>query len=148
MSEPIEVTFVAREFLVSGVAVAGCTGITLLWVIDLLVYHRLLDSCFVEGLILEKKHAWLPRFRHNMMKTQEGEGVLFRVVGFYLGPVVLLILVAGGVLSLWLQEKDIFSLVPSLALVVLVAVLAGYTVWHKTENTAAIAERLSGATKD
>ena len=82
ISEKISIN-IEQELLIAGIAAAGCIGMALLWVVDLLVYHRLLDSCFIEGLILEKKYPWLPRFRTNMMKTQEGEGVLFRVVGFF-----------------------------------------------------------------
>ena len=134
-----------RELLVAGIAAAGCVGIGLLWVVDLLVYHRLLDSCFIEGLILEEQYPWLPPFRHNMMKTQKGEGVLFRVVGFYLGPVVLLILVAGGALSFWLRENSPLLAVPCLLLSLLIAVLSGYLIRSKTENTAAIEKRLSEA---
>src|SRR5262245_830160 len=40
--------------LIAAIAAAGGTGIYLLWVVDILVYHRLLDACFVEGLKLER----------------------------------------------------------------------------------------------
>lgn len=134
------------ELLVAGIAVAGCVGIALLWVIDLLVYQRLLDSCFIEGLILEDKYPWLPPFRHNMMRTQKGEGVLFRVVGFYLGPVVLLIMIAGGSLALWLLQSNHFlasSLTGVLSLVT--AMLVGIDIRRKTENSAAVVNRLAEA---
>jgi len=35
--------------------------------LDLLVYHRLLDACFIEGLFLEDRYPLLPPLRHNMM---------------------------------------------------------------------------------
>ena len=121
-----------KLLLVSGIALAGCIGIGLLWVIDLLVYHRLLDSYFIEGLILEDQYPWLPPIRHNMMRTQMGEGVLFRVVGFYLGPVFLPILIAGVALSFWLW--DIGHLLSAGATVGMSLVLAVLSRYHHSEQ--------------
>jgi hypothetical protein len=147
ISQPIHVA-IDRELLVAAIAVAGCVGIALLWVLDLLVYHRLLDSCFIEGLILEERYAWLPAFRNNMMKTQEGQGVLFRTVGFYLAPVVLLIFIAGGALGLWLyREEHPLAATASVVVSVIVAVLAGMAIRSKTENTSVLEKRLAAARK-
>ncbi len=146
ISETISID-IDQELLIAGIAGAGSMGIALLWVVDLLVYHRLLDSCFIEGLILEEKYPWLPPFRNNMMKTQKGEGVLFRVVGFYLGPIVLLILVAGGSLSLWLGSEHWVLAIVCLVLTIVVGILVGYLILSKTENTDAIERRLAESKK-
>ena len=135
-----------RLLLVAGIALAGCIGIGLLWVIDLLVYHRLLDSYFIEGLILEDRYPWLPPFRHNMMRTQTGEGVLFRVVGFYMGPVFLLVVVAGGALSFRVWELGhLLSAGATAAISRVLAILVAITIRNKTENTASIEKRLTEA---
>lgn len=131
-----------QELLISGIAGAGCVGILLLWVVDLLVYHRLLDACFVEGIILEQKYPWLPPLHHNMMNTQRGEGVLFRIVTFYLGPIALLIFVSGISFSLWIAVHHkalgvIFSI-----LTVAVIIFVGQIIKRKTGNTSAIQKRL------
>ena len=146
-SQKLEVA-IDRELLITAIAVAGGVGIALLWVLDLLVYHRLLDSCFIEGLILEERYAWLPPFRSNMMKTQKGQGVLFRTVGFYLAPIVLLILIAAGALALWLYREEC-PLAAALSVVVgvVTAFAAGIVIRAKTENTAAIEKRLAAARK-
>lgn len=138
---------VPRELLVAIVAVAGCVGIVLLWVVDLLVYHRLLDSCFVVGLGLEKRYPWLPPFRTNMMRTQGERGVLFRVVGFYVGPVVLLILVSGGALSLWLSGLHPIPAVLCVVVTIAIAALVGRGMPRKTENTADLAVTLTRTSK-
>ncbi|HEX2204023.1 MAG TPA: hypothetical protein VHG91_12020, partial [Longimicrobium sp.] len=72
------------------IGLAGAVGITLLWNLDLRVYHQLLEAYFVEGLRLERAHPWLPRIRSRMLATQEpapggraAKGVLGRVVWFY-----------------------------------------------------------------
>ena len=108
----------------------------------LLVYHQLLDACVVEGLILEDRHRWLPPLRHNMMATQKGKGVLFRVVGFYLLPVVLFALVAGGGLAAWLWSEERLAAVACLGLGIAAAAVLAWTLRSRTENTAAIEARL------
>lgn len=139
---------IPRELLTSGIAVAGLIGIMLLWILDLLVYHRLLDSCFIEGLILEEKYSWLPPFRHNMMATMKGEGVLFRVVGFYIGMVTILVLVAGGSLSLWFTQYNIYIGFLTSLITLIIAFFVGNLMRNKTENTAAIEKRLVESRKE
>jgi hypothetical protein len=145
LSQKLEVT-IDRELLITAIAVAGVVGIALLWVLDLLVYHRLLDSCFIEGLILEEQYTWLPPFRGNMIKTQGGQGILFRIVGFYVAPIVILILIAAGALVLWYYRGN-RPLVAALFVVVgvVAAVLAVIMIRVKTENTASIEKRLAMA---
>jgi hypothetical protein len=79
-----------------------------------------------------------------MMKTQGGSGVTFRVVGFYLGPIVLLILVAGGALSLWLREKGSLATILCAAATVVAAIVAFWLIGSKTENTTSLRKRLEG----
>ena len=137
---------VDRELLVAGVAAAGAVGIGLLWVLDLLVYHRLLQSCFVEGLVLEKNYPWMPPVRHNMWATQRHVGVIPRVVGFYLVPISLLILIAGGSVSLWADHR-LGTLAASLCAVATIAAaaLAGRFVQNKTASDDGLGPRLKAA---
>lgn len=147
LSQKFEVA-IDRELLITVIAIVGAVGIALLWVLDLLVYHRLLDSCFIEGLILEERYPWLPPFRGNMMRTQAGQGVLFRVLGFYLGPIVLLILTATTALAIWCyREKWSLTAAIVLGAGVIAAFVAGNVIRSKTENTAAIEKRLVTARK-
>lgn len=141
VSEVIEIN-VEKELLISGIAIAALIGIMLLWVIDLLVYHRLLDSCFIEGLILEEKYSWLPPIRHNMMATMQGEGVLLRVVGFYIAMAAVLILISGGFIASWLTQYNIYWSLIAVILTLITAFLVGRYILIKTENTAAIEKRL------
>jgi hypothetical protein len=72
------------KLLIAAVGLASCLGIALLWTLDLLVYHRLLQAVFAEGVALEKAFGWLPPFRQGMLKAHRG-GVLRKLVWFYLG---------------------------------------------------------------
>ena len=50
----------------AAICVLGATGICLIWILDLKVYHQLLMAVFEEGRKLETEFAWLPRFRTGM----------------------------------------------------------------------------------
>ncbi len=132
-------TFIDRDLMIAGISAAGAVGICLLWILDLLVYHRLLDACFVEGLTLEKAFPWLPPIRRNMMATQRGQGVLFRTVGFYVAPILLLIAISGGSTSRWIYGH-FGPIAGSIGVLVTLgaAVLTGRFIQKRTENTASI----------
>jgi hypothetical protein len=75
-----------------------------------------------------------------------GQGVLFRTVGFYMTPIVLLIAIASIALAAWCYRSQ-FK-VASLAAVLVgmgIAILVGRTILAKTENTAHLEKRLEGA---
>jgi hypothetical protein len=78
-----------------------------------------------------------------MMSTQGERGVLFRVVGFYVGPVVLLILVSGGALSLCLSGLYPIPAVLAGVVTIAIAALVGREMPRKTENTADLAVTLA-----
>lgn len=64
------------------VSVGASLGIQLLWIVDLMTYHRLLLAYFAEGLRLEKQPPSLPQIRSTMLAhTRTSRRVRF----FYLG---------------------------------------------------------------
>lgn len=95
---------------------AAAAGFLLLWCVDLLVYHRLLDSHFYEGLRLEREHEWLPRIRHNMRSSPAAQrlsrrGVLSRAAMFYAVPVFVCLELSAFSLGATLsQVADVASL--------------------------------------
>ena len=95
-----------REIIGACLSVAAAGGATLLWLLDLRVYHQLLDACFGEGLRLEREHAWLPQLRTRMIKTQKAYGVLGRVVWFYVITVVALLLPGGALLASYFAKAS------------------------------------------
>lgn len=56
------------ELIFFAIAVCGSIGLTLIWVLDMLGYHRLLGANFIEGLRIERKNPNLPQVRHLMLK--------------------------------------------------------------------------------
>lgn len=88
-----------RLLVIGGIGFAGALGLSLLWRLDALVYHPLLEACFAEGFKLENRHAWLPALRTNMTAVTSGaanQRVLSNVVWFYVSPLVVFALVATG----------------------------------------------------
>jgi hypothetical protein len=79
-------------FLIVVVATLGCIGITTLWVMDQLVFYRLLNSVFLVGLKIEKDDNEIPPIRSIMMKAQEGLGTHRWERFFYMTPVSIFVL--------------------------------------------------------
>lgn len=84
---------IAPELIVVIIATLGCLGLAILWVMDQLVYHRLLNSIFLVGLRLEYADSTLPPIRSMMMESAEGEGMhqwqrLYYVVPMMAYPLV------------------------------------------------------------
>ena len=89
------------EWIAAIVAAMGAVGIVLLWILDLVVYHRLLLAVFNEGKRLEDKFPWLPRFRTNMSRGKEGarDPVMKKLAGYYVGTTAAPMLAAGVLLQ-------------------------------------------------
>jgi hypothetical protein len=116
-----------RELAVVALGLAGATGITLLWNLDLMVCHQLLDAAFFEGLRLERECPWLPPVRQNMMRTQGNRGVLPRVVWFYIGASAVLLLIAGAANAIWLgRHGPLAAIGAGIAWALTTVLLAGY----------------------
>ncbi len=70
-----------EPLLVIALGVAGYFGILVLWLLDIVVYHRLLVSYFRQGHRLEEEHGWLPQVRHDM----DGVPAIMFATVFYVG---------------------------------------------------------------
>jgi hypothetical protein len=80
--------FIALIFL------AGAIGIFLLSIIDLKVYHPLLEANTEVGERLEEKYIFLPKI-HQTMQIKKKGSVRGKTILFYRVPVVLLSLLSG-----------------------------------------------------
>lgn len=89
-------------------------GVALIWNLDLMVYHALLDTVFVEGIKLEKKYDWLPKIRLKMFPrvlhqtvNHSTVRVFSRIRAFYLatisvcGLTSVVLLLIFGMFSKW-----------------------------------------------
>jgi hypothetical protein len=136
-------TRIPGELIAAGIATASAIGISLIWVLDLLVYHRLLAAAFAEGYELEQQYDWLPCIHTNMYNLHNGIGVLPKVVWFYLSGVAIQSLIGSVTLSIWLSEKypNLFwAILLSYIGLVLYALL---TIYRATGNTIEIEEQIN-----
>lgn len=101
--------------LVVMVSLLATIGISTLWVMDQLVFHRLLNSIFLVGLKMEKDDPELPPIRSMMIKTQEGTGTSKWELLFYMAPIMIftllsLIIIIFGTDKLFLANSELFTL--------------------------------------
>ncbi len=76
---------------ISGACVA--CGIGLLWMLDIMVYHRLLLAAFVAGEELEKAYPWLPQVRKHMRGGGKHDAARRCSTWFYIGLAFVAVLV-------------------------------------------------------
>jgi hypothetical protein len=123
------------EHFIMVIALASATGVYLLWTLDLMVYHRLLDAWFIEGYLLEEEYTWLPPVRKTMWKFC-GKGILHRVVVFYLVSEGIVQAIAITALCIWMNKCHPKYSELAFAVSTLVALFVLYRMWRSTGNTA------------
>jgi hypothetical protein len=102
ISKEISVGF-SKELIIAGLSLGSAIGLSLLWVLDLLFYQRLLDAAYIEARNLELAHAWLPQVRNNMRKLLGGHG-LSMVLLFYVVTAETMVFISEIALGLWLRR--------------------------------------------
>ena len=124
------------EVAVLAVALAASTGLMLLWMLDLLVYHRLLDASFVEALTLEERYPQLPQVRHHMIASQPGGQATNYQAWFYIGAIAAPLLFAGALFLHWCLQFGVQFTAGAAAALALVIVCAGLFVKTRSPNPA------------
>jgi hypothetical protein len=90
----------------AAVCAVGATGVVLIWILDLKVYHRLLVAVFDQGLNLEDKFEWLPRFRTNMTESKRNP-VRKRLAYYYVGTVGVPLIAACWFVGFFLRDLNV-----------------------------------------
>ena len=132
---------------IAAIAAAAAAGVFLLWLMDLMVYHRLLGAAFGEQLELETRHAWLPQVAHRMMRAHGGAGVVPRIVWFYVASYALLVAIASaaavrGVAPAWSLSSQLLTMTACFAILgVAVAVYMYRSATSRTQEHAAFTPR-------
>jgi hypothetical protein len=108
--------------LSAAIGAAAALGIVLLWMLDLQVYHSLLVGAFSEQLRLEREHRWLPQSAHQMQKAHQGQGVVPKVVWFYVASYLLMIAIAAFALG---TAAETLSIVARVLVALAVLLIAG-----------------------
>lgn len=72
---------------------ANC-GLSVLWIIDQLVYQRLFNTNYLAGLRLEQQFSFIPPVRAIQAFTTRGRSIAFWVEFFYAAPLVAFAIIA------------------------------------------------------
>ncbi len=87
-------------YFVFGICIAASAGISILWMLDLRVYQKLLGAFFKEGFYLEMQHyKWLPPFRINIIASQKTGEIISKVQYYYFASIS--VLMALAIIALW-----------------------------------------------
>jgi hypothetical protein len=101
-----------KNLLIGLIGLVSNFGIFLLWIIDIKVYHKLLNCAFLQGIKLEQENDWLPKIRTDMLLTQEKGDVINQTGLYYLCTCILLQLIS--IISIGYFLDSIIALVPVL----------------------------------
>jgi hypothetical protein len=101
-----------RTLLIVLAATLTTAGMATLWVLDQLIFHRLLNSVFLVGLKMEADNPSLPPIRAMMMVSAEGKGMHRWQKLFYLLPMIALAVLSGALLSSPLVPNSPDTMVP------------------------------------
>jgi hypothetical protein len=90
-----EVAWLFSPFaLVILISLMANTGLSVLWIMDQLVYQRLFNANYIAGLRLEKQFSVIPPVRAIQALSTRGRSIASWVKFFYVGPMVPLAVVA------------------------------------------------------
>lgn len=92
--------------LVGFIGFVGNIGIFLLWVMDIRVYHRLLNAAFLQGIEMEESHSWLPKVRTNMILGYNKGDVVDNTGLYYICSCLLLLLIATLAIAYYMYSSN------------------------------------------
>lgn len=124
-----EGTLIDAKIMIAIVALMGNTGLLILWILDHLVYHRLLNSVFLLGLRMEFLDPRLPPIRTLMMLFSRKRGMARFLQLFYLLPMFCLAavsLAAGVWQGMGADPRQFLPVVPGVA----AALIPAWVVWR------------------
>lgn len=86
----VPMTMMNPKILISIVSLMGNFGLLVLWMLDQMVYHRLLNAVFLLGLRMEYLHRDLPPIRTLMMLFSRKRGMARYLRWYYYVPMLAL----------------------------------------------------------
>jgi hypothetical protein len=124
--EEADKLWVPPEWVIGSICAMGAGGLALLWIIDQLVYHRLLNAVFIVGLKLEWSDPRRPPLHASMYASTPALGYARLLSLFYLLPIAALGAIAMAA-AIYAISGDVGGW--DLALFGLAAVPAALAVW-------------------
>lgn len=120
----VEALWLPAEWMIVAICVMGSAGLALLWVIDQLVYHRLLNAAFIVGLRLEQDDPNQPPLHASMYASMPKHGYAALLSLFYFAPTGALAATALAAVGYALSQDGGASSVGLLALAVVPGIIS------------------------
>lgn len=86
--------WIQPDLIIMTICAMASLGLLILWIMDQLVYHRLLNSFFLLGLKYEYDHPDIPPVHTAMILSSDNRGMSRLLKLYYLIPIVALGLIA------------------------------------------------------
>lgn len=125
---------ISNELIFLGINTTALLGICILWLLDLLVYHRQLVWVMSEGLFLEGKYNWLPNLRKFRYANLCHSDSSPRMVWYYFVQTVILLILGAGSLATWLYKHQREGLAGYTSLYVIIVSLIVLIVYIITDD--------------
>lgn len=119
------------RLLIAIIALMANTGLLILWILDQLVYHRLLNSVFLLGLRMEYMDRTLPPIRASMMLFSRKRGMARFLRLFYLVPMCGLAAVA-LVAGIWQIQADPAGARGALVIAITTVLIPVWVLWRRS----------------
>lgn len=104
--------------LIAMIALLAQVGLFMLWILDQMVYHNLLDAVFTTALHIERNNPALPPVRSAMRRISGGTGMARYLKLFYVVPMIVFAAIAAA--ATWVaidRGTDIGSLLVAFTLI-------------------------------
>jgi hypothetical protein len=99
--------------LVVLVSTMAVIGLFVLWIVDQLVYQRLLGAAFTAGLRMEYDNPCIPPIRALMMHSAEGVGMSRWLLLYYLVPMIVFLMLSSSATWIFVTQQSSTTGAPS-----------------------------------
>lgn len=117
-----------KYLIVAVIGLCVCLGLGLLVMLDLSVYHCLLDAAFIEGKELEEKYDWLPQIRTNMADSQGDKGVIWKAKLFYKMSTGIMAVISIAAMFVWVNNSN-FNEYHITCIILIYMIVIGLTIY-------------------
>lgn len=116
--------------LIAMIALLAQVGLFMLWILDQMVYHNLLDAVFTTALHIERNNPDLPPVRSAMRRISGGTGMARYLKLFYVVPMIVFAAIAAA--ATWVAINRGSDIGPLLVAFTLITVALPTWVWLKS----------------
>jgi hypothetical protein len=101
----------------------GFIGVTLLWHLDMNVYHRFWSAVLAEEVIMEKKYPFLLQSRRKAFHIDEGRERVFSQGLLYIIANTLLLITMAVSLSFFFNREHIYITIISISFILIISLI-------------------------